>query len=187
MPNFQKAQRNGRRLHKQSGYVFVKRPQHPKADAKGLVQEHRIVVEDRLGKHLPDHAIVHHVNGNRKHNNPDNLVVCPNDEYHMLLHARAMSYYHTGSPNNRWCSNCHSFKPMDNFCQTTRRDKHGNQRPTCSGYCIECNREANRKSYERNKTKILARQKKKREQDPETYRYRARMANRKRRQEKQRR
>ncbi len=184
MSMFQKADRNGRFLHKQSGYVFVKRPSHPKADAKGLVQEHRVVVEDIIGKYLPDHAIVHHLNGNRKHNNPDNLVVCPNDAYHQLIHNRTYSLVFTGSPNNRWCPGCEQFLPLSSFFCTSRKDKNGNKKPKRSGYCKTCSNIANRKSYEKNKQKVLARQKRQREQDPEGYRERTRLSQRKSRQKK---
>lgn len=183
MPSsFRKADRNGRFYHKQSGYVFVKAPDHPHADSKGLVQEHRLIVEQAIGKTLPRSVIVHHVNGNRKHNFKGNLVVCPNDEYHKLLHQRTHSLIFTGSPNNRWCPGCQEFLPLESFYHTTRRDTYGNKKPKRSGYCKFCSNTVNRKSYERNKRKTLNRQKRQREQNPELFRQRVREASRKLRQ-----
>lgn len=52
------------------------------------VGQHVLVAEKALGKPLPKGAVVHHVNGKPWDNRPENLVVCPNQAYHALLHAR---------------------------------------------------------------------------------------------------
>lgn len=65
------------------GYVVIK----VNGEAKF---EHRLIVEKALGKALPRTAHVHHLNGKKWDNRPNNLVVCPNDEYHRLLHKRAI-------------------------------------------------------------------------------------------------
>lgn len=54
------------------------------------VYEHIHKAEQALGKRLPKGAVVHHMNGVRHDNDtPFNLVVCPNQAYHLLLHRRA--------------------------------------------------------------------------------------------------
>lgn len=51
--------------------------------------QHVVVAETALGKPLPKGAEVHHWNEIRSDNRPENLVVCPDHSYHMLLHRRA--------------------------------------------------------------------------------------------------
>ena len=71
------------------GYIKLLIPTHPRADCKGYVSEHLVVVERALGKYLRPGAHIHHVNGDPSDNRTSNLVVCENHAYHHLLHARA--------------------------------------------------------------------------------------------------
>lgn len=52
--------------------------------------EHRILAERALGRPLPKGVQVHHMNEKPWDNyTPFNLVICPDDAYHKLLHRRA--------------------------------------------------------------------------------------------------
>jgi hypothetical protein len=54
--------------------------------------EHVLFAERALGRELPDGAVVHHVNGDPAANKtPWNLVLCPDQDYHLLLHRRAQA------------------------------------------------------------------------------------------------
>jgi hypothetical protein len=69
------------------GYVFVRRPNHHLAQANGYVAEHRIVMEEKLGRRLEPGEQVHHIDGNGTNNAPDNLVAL-SKKAHGLLHRR---------------------------------------------------------------------------------------------------
>jgi len=65
------------------GYIYIY------VDGKPI-GEHVHIAEKALGKKLPKGAQVHHMNNLPWDNHtPFNLVVCPNREYHYLLHRRA--------------------------------------------------------------------------------------------------
>lgn len=53
------------------------------------ITEHVWLAELALGKPLPKGAVVHHMNRDKLDNHtPFNLIVCPDQAYHMLLHKR---------------------------------------------------------------------------------------------------
>jgi hypothetical protein len=57
------------------GYIHIYVPEHPHVRHDGTILEHRFVMEWLLGRYLEDWEIVHHKNGNRMDNCPENLVV----------------------------------------------------------------------------------------------------------------
>jgi len=63
----------GSRFKMTSGYVRVHRPEHPKALTDGTILEHRLVMSEVLGRPLEDWENVHHINGIRDDNRPENL------------------------------------------------------------------------------------------------------------------
>lgn len=67
---------------------------------------HVKIAEVVLGKRLPHKAVVHHVDGNKANNSNDNLVICQDAAYHLLLHQRQRAYAETGNAESRKCKFC---------------------------------------------------------------------------------
>jgi hypothetical protein len=63
----------GNKFVMRAGYVKIHMPQHPGAAGDGYVLEHRIVMEHMLGRPLTKGESVHHKNGIRDDNRPENL------------------------------------------------------------------------------------------------------------------
>ena len=77
---------------------------------------HVSVVERTLGYKLPAGAVIHHADGNRSNNNPSNLVVCPSQRYHLLLHARQRIVDRGGNPKTqKICGICRELLGRDQF------------------------------------------------------------------------
>lgn len=64
--------KGGTTRHK-SGYIMVRAPDHPRSKSGPYVFEHILVMEDMLGRHLFDGETVHHINGVKDDNRPENL------------------------------------------------------------------------------------------------------------------
>lgn len=77
--------------------------------------EHVRIAEAALGKSLPKSACVHHVNEDRTDNRPSNLVICPSDAYHKLLHRRMRAREECGNPNWVHCWICDTYDAPENL------------------------------------------------------------------------
>jgi len=63
----------GGRTYHTNGYVIVRTRSHPRARRSGYVFEHILVMETSLGRHLYPDETVHHKNGVKDDNRPENL------------------------------------------------------------------------------------------------------------------
>jgi hypothetical protein len=85
--------------------------------------EHVRIAERALGKPMPVGAEVHHVNEQTSDNRPENLVICPDREYHMLLHARQRAQDACGNANWRHCCYCKQYDDPSNMSARATRGK----------------------------------------------------------------
>ena len=111
-----------------AGYVLIKMPEHPRANKNGYVRQHIVVAEGMLGRPLRPNEIVHHKNGIKNDNRPENLEIYPTRSKHTVMHLKNRSeldlWLHQGTmvrkggirclKNGQVCPRCGSnFAPKD--------------------------------------------------------------------------
>lgn len=115
---------------KQSGKIRILYHGHPRANSEGYVLEHIIIAEIALGRFIPKHNPIHHIDLNPSNNTNSNLVICENTKYHHLLHKRTRSLMATGSVDYKHCADCDTWKHKDDFyaqcnqCKLCRDKRH---------------------------------------------------------------
>lgn len=63
------------------GYILVYSPEHPYRTKNKYVLEHRLVMEKKLGRYLTKDEVVHHLNGIKNDNRPENLCVIKKENH----------------------------------------------------------------------------------------------------------
>lgn len=121
------AWKGGRLKH--NGYIYIRQPNHPNAGKFGYISEQRLVMETHIKRYLNNNEIVHHIDGNRKNNNTNNLIILTRNihqSFHMKERPRKgkwficlicnKSFYRLPSciRKHNFCSNqCHTkFKQL---------------------------------------------------------------------------
>lgn len=70
------------------GYRYIYTPDHPFATKSRYVSEHRLVMEQKLGRYLHPKEVVHHIDGKSLNNHPDNLVVFGSNGKHLAYELK---------------------------------------------------------------------------------------------------
>ena len=112
-----------------------------------VMLDHVRVAERALGRPLKYPEEVHHWNENKLDNSNENLVICPNRAYHMLLHQRTDAYDACGHADWLKCPYCRQYdEPANMKFRPRGRDRPGQVQWTHP----QCARDyVNRKAHER--------------------------------------
>ncbi len=84
----------------------------------------RRIVESVLGKPLSTKHPIHHLDGNHKNNSKNNLVICENRTYHVLLDMRTQAFLVCGKANWRKCVFCKQYDALKNLSVTPTSTYH---------------------------------------------------------------
>ena len=90
-------------LMDEDGYILIYRPEHPYCNINGWIREHRLIMEQHLGRYLTRIEVVHHINKNKYDNRIENLMLFNNQKEHL-------SYELTKDMSNRICIICSTNK-----------------------------------------------------------------------------
>lgn len=120
----------GGRTVASNGYVLIRvGVEHHLADVRGYAYEHRIVAEQKIGRRLMRGEQVHHVNGIKTDNRPENLEVMADQAAH---------YFHHRKPGCNLQNPSESNEIIECACgcgsELLRFDDHGRPRSYVSGH-----------------------------------------------------
>lgn len=83
----------GGRRETSAGHIYLYQPDHRSANKAGYVMEHRVVMEQHLGRLLTPDEVVHHKNGKKDDNRIENLEVLTKSQ-HVQTHFDAVEKVH---------------------------------------------------------------------------------------------
>ena len=72
---------------KMGKYIGVYMPNHPRATKEGVVYEHVLVAEAKLGRYLKDGEVVHHIDEDKYNNSSENLMIFKTNSDHISFHS----------------------------------------------------------------------------------------------------
>jgi hypothetical protein len=91
-----------------NGYVIVRvGVDHHLADVRGYAYEHRLVAEQKAGRRLRPGEQIHHINGNKQDNRPENIVIVSGIAEHRVHHRKKqVGLRLPGEANPMICCGC---------------------------------------------------------------------------------
>lgn len=97
------------------------------------VGAHIAIAEKAFGGPLPKGSIVHHWDENGLNNEPSNLLVCPDEAYHNLIHRRMRAHAACGRADYQHCQYCDMWADVSELTASQKSD-----RPSVTYFHAEC-------------------------------------------------
>ena len=97
--------------------TFDERGYHESWDTK-LKKQRRtciMVAEELYGGPLPEEAVVHHKDGNRSNDAPENIVICANQAEHLRIHMEDRAEAACGNRTYKKCIECNQYDDASNM------------------------------------------------------------------------
>ncbi len=106
------------------GYILVSVPDHPAANNGGYVRQHRLVMEQMLGRYLLPGEVVHHRDSNTANNDPSNLELFASNADHLRheLTGRVPNWTPEGRARMREATDRKRKQPLSTPIQSTFDD-----------------------------------------------------------------
>lgn len=79
----------GGRYKSERGYILIIAPNHPNKTKQGYIRQHRLIVEQIIGRYLNKIEVVHHINGILDDNRPENLYLFNSHSEHEKFHKKS--------------------------------------------------------------------------------------------------
>lgn len=119
---------------------------------RGGKRLHRLRAEKAFGKPLPAGVVVHHADGTKHDDAP--LVICQDQSYHALLHARMRIFKAGGNPDmDAWCCYCKQPRPREEFHQ--RKNTFGRKPGSLTTVCKSCGVKRTRETRDRRRSGVM--------------------------------
>lgn len=85
---------NYRKTKNSLGYTLIYMPEHPYSTKLGYISEHRLIMENAIGRYLKKNEIVHHIDGDVTNNNLENLMYFQDNGEHIRWHRTVKKMIH---------------------------------------------------------------------------------------------
>lgn len=83
------SQKNKKPYILKGGYKKILLNSHSRADKKGYVFEHILIMEKIIDRALRKGEVIHHIDHDKKNNSPENLMLCKSHSEHMKFHNKS--------------------------------------------------------------------------------------------------
>ncbi len=131
---------------RRNGYWYVKKWDHPSSGKQGYVAEHRLIVEESLGRFLKKGEVVHHINHDISDNRIENLKLFSSAGQHTKIgHPKIVESQRGLTVKIKSCDICH--KDFETTWKTKRRR-------TCSEECRQLMSGGKRKGMKPNSAQL---------------------------------